>query len=189
MPARKRPTFEDTVTARRTLLDGLAHDVDIFELVSELLRHCILAITLSPAEVFLRLAADAPDCAGPAGRPPAPGGTTRAVLARARLPRPGVTRSSSMQCWRRQLFMAGPTRTCWMRSPGGRATTSGNTPCSLPSPTSRRRQPGGRAAKPGLSGSGSAFRRSGTIAACPGRLWEQSSDGGAADENGRSSSR
>jgi len=36
MPARKRPTPEDTVTARRVLLDGLACDADIFELLSEL---------------------------------------------------------------------------------------------------------------------------------------------------------
>ena len=36
MPARKRPTSEDTVTARRVLLDGLARDAAIFELVSEL---------------------------------------------------------------------------------------------------------------------------------------------------------
>jgi hypothetical protein len=36
MPARKRPTPEDTEVARRVLLDGLARDVDIFELVSEL---------------------------------------------------------------------------------------------------------------------------------------------------------
>jgi hypothetical protein len=36
MPARKRPTPEDTVTARQALLDGLARDADIFELVSEL---------------------------------------------------------------------------------------------------------------------------------------------------------
>jgi hypothetical protein len=36
MPARKRPTAEDTVTARRVLLDGLARDADILELVSEL---------------------------------------------------------------------------------------------------------------------------------------------------------
>ena len=31
MPARKRPTPEDTVTARRVLLDGLARDADIQE--------------------------------------------------------------------------------------------------------------------------------------------------------------
>ena len=36
MPARKWLTAEDTVTARRALLDGLARDADIFELMSEL---------------------------------------------------------------------------------------------------------------------------------------------------------
>jgi hypothetical protein len=36
MPARKQPTPEDTVTARRILLDGLARDADIFDLLSEL---------------------------------------------------------------------------------------------------------------------------------------------------------
>jgi hypothetical protein len=36
MPVRKRPTPEDTVTARETLLDGLAREGDLFELVSEL---------------------------------------------------------------------------------------------------------------------------------------------------------
>jgi hypothetical protein len=36
MPARKRPVPEDTVTVRQILLDGLARDADIFELLSEL---------------------------------------------------------------------------------------------------------------------------------------------------------
>ena len=36
MPARKRPAPEDAVTARQTLLDGLARDADVFELLSEL---------------------------------------------------------------------------------------------------------------------------------------------------------
>src|SRR6185312_751016 len=63
MPARKRPTLEDTVTARRTLLDGLAHDVDIFELVSELVPLHPRDNTF-PGEVFLRLAADALDWCG-----------------------------------------------------------------------------------------------------------------------------
>ena len=36
MPARKRPTSEDAVTARRILLDGLARDADIFDLPGEL---------------------------------------------------------------------------------------------------------------------------------------------------------
>src|SRR5712692_7257623 len=58
MPASKRPTLEDTVTARRVLLDGLARDADIFELASELAplhpRH-----NTFPGEVFLHVAADA----------------------------------------------------------------------------------------------------------------------------------
>lgn len=36
MPARKRLTAEDTDTARRILLDGLARDADIFDLAGEL---------------------------------------------------------------------------------------------------------------------------------------------------------
>jgi hypothetical protein len=58
MPARKRPTPEDTVTARRVLLDGLARDADIFELMSELAPLHPRDNTF-PGEVFLQLAADA----------------------------------------------------------------------------------------------------------------------------------
>jgi hypothetical protein len=36
MPAGKRSAPEDTVTARRVLIDGLARDADTFELASEL---------------------------------------------------------------------------------------------------------------------------------------------------------
>ena len=60
MPARKRPTPEDTVTARRVLLGGLARDADIFELVSELAPLHPRDNTF-PGEVFLRVAADALD--------------------------------------------------------------------------------------------------------------------------------
>src|SRR5271166_1854792 len=63
MPARKRPTPEDTVTARQTLLDGLARDADIFELVSELAPLHPRDNTF-PGEVFLHLAADALDWCG-----------------------------------------------------------------------------------------------------------------------------
>src|SRR5215831_19775451 len=63
MPARKRPTPEDTVTARQILLDGLACDVDIFELESELVPLHPRDDTF-PGEVFLRLAADALDWCG-----------------------------------------------------------------------------------------------------------------------------
>jgi hypothetical protein len=63
MPARKRSTPEDAVTARRILLDGLARDADVVELVSELaLLHP--RDNTFPGEVFLRLAADALDWCG-----------------------------------------------------------------------------------------------------------------------------
>jgi len=60
MPARKQPTPQDTVTARNVLLDGLARDADIFELVSELAPLHPRDNTF-PGEVFLHLAADTLD--------------------------------------------------------------------------------------------------------------------------------
>jgi hypothetical protein len=57
MPARKRPTPEDAMTARRALLDGLARDADIFEV----LRTCAPAPAQRhvPWRRVLHLAADA----------------------------------------------------------------------------------------------------------------------------------
>jgi hypothetical protein len=63
MPARKRPTPEDAVAARQTLLDGLARDADVFELVSEL-APLHPRDNIFPGEVFLRLAGDALDWCG-----------------------------------------------------------------------------------------------------------------------------
>lgn len=63
MAARKRPTPEDTVTARRILLDGLARDAGISALVSELVPLHPRNDTF-PGEVFLRLASDALDWCG-----------------------------------------------------------------------------------------------------------------------------
>jgi hypothetical protein len=71
MPARKRPTPEDTVTARRVLLDGLARDADIFELVSELAPLHPRDNTF-PGEVFLRVAEDALDWCGASPADPLP---------------------------------------------------------------------------------------------------------------------
>jgi hypothetical protein len=58
MPGRKRPTPEDTMAARRMLLDGLARDADIFEVLRELAPLHPRNDTF-PGEVFLHLAADA----------------------------------------------------------------------------------------------------------------------------------
>jgi hypothetical protein len=71
MPARKRPTPEDAVTARRALLDGLARDDDISELVSELAPLHPRDDTF-PGEVFLDLAADALDWCGASRSRPLP---------------------------------------------------------------------------------------------------------------------
>ena len=60
MAARKRPTTEDAATARHILLDGLARDADIFELLSQLAPLHPRDDTF-PGEVLLRLAADALD--------------------------------------------------------------------------------------------------------------------------------
>jgi hypothetical protein len=71
MPARKRPAPEDAGTARRILLDGLARDADVWELVSELaLLH--RRDDTFPGEVFLRLAADALDWCGARRADPLP---------------------------------------------------------------------------------------------------------------------
>ena len=59
------------MTARQTLLDGLARDVDIFELVSELAPLHPRDNTF-PGEVFLRLAADALDWCGVTRAAPLP---------------------------------------------------------------------------------------------------------------------
>jgi hypothetical protein len=58
MPARKRPTAQEAVTARRVLLDGLSRDADIGELAGELAPLHPRNDTF-PGEVLLRLAADA----------------------------------------------------------------------------------------------------------------------------------
>ena len=71
MPARKRPIPGDAVTARQTLLDGLADDVDIFALASELAPLHPRDNTF-PGEVFLRLAADALDWCGASRADPLP---------------------------------------------------------------------------------------------------------------------
>jgi hypothetical protein len=71
MPGRKRPTAEDAMTARRALLDGLARDADIAELLSELAPLHPRNDTF-PGEVFLHLAADALEWCGASRAEPLP---------------------------------------------------------------------------------------------------------------------
>jgi hypothetical protein len=71
MPARKRPTAEDSATARHVLLDGLARDADIFELTSELAALHPRGNTF-PGEVFLHAAADALSWCGASRADPLP---------------------------------------------------------------------------------------------------------------------
>ncbi len=63
MPAKKRPAPQEAVTARQILLDGLARDTELPELLSELAPLHPRNNTF-PGEVFLRLAADALDWCG-----------------------------------------------------------------------------------------------------------------------------
>ena len=60
MPAPASPTAQDAATARQILLDGLAHDVDVVEILTQLAPLHPQNNTF-PGEVFLRLAADALD--------------------------------------------------------------------------------------------------------------------------------
>jgi hypothetical protein len=69
MPARKLPTSQDSAAARRIVLDGLARDADLSELVTELAPLHPRNNTF-PGEVFLRLAADALDWCGASRQQP-----------------------------------------------------------------------------------------------------------------------
>jgi hypothetical protein len=71
MPGSKRPTPEDAMTARRVLLEGLAREADIFELLDGLAPLHPRNDTF-PAEVFLHLAADALEWSGASRAEPLP---------------------------------------------------------------------------------------------------------------------
>jgi len=90
MAARKRPTPEDAAAARRLLLDGLARDADIFELLSEIAPLHPRDNTF-PGEVLLSLAADALDST----RKPTSTATAAAVDTTSHQPEPDRTLESS----------------------------------------------------------------------------------------------
>jgi len=123
------------VTARRTLLDGLARDVDVFELVSELVPLHPRDDTF-PGEVFLRLAGDALDWCGASRADPLPLEGLRERF----LPECAFRGRQNKKFQYAVLAAAalhGGTdpdlldEVTWWQS-----DDSGNTPCSLPSPTS-----------------------------------------------------
>ena len=70
-PGRKRPAPEDAMTARRALLDGLARDADIFDVLSGLAPLHPRDDTF-PGEVFLHLTADALEWCGASRAEPLP---------------------------------------------------------------------------------------------------------------------
>jgi hypothetical protein len=138
------------VTARRVLLDGLARDADIFQLASDL-------ASPAPAGQYLPRRGVPPRRRGRAGLVQGQPGPTRCPwrdYASGSCLRPpsavGRTRSSSTRCWPQQPSAAGPNRTCLMRSPGGRPTTSGSTPCTRRPPASAPPPVGRRPCAPGM---------------------------------------
>ena len=71
MPGKRRPTDQDAATARRALLDGLARDADLFEVLSGLASLHPRNDTF-PGEVFLHLAADELEWGGASRAEPLP---------------------------------------------------------------------------------------------------------------------
>ncbi len=131
MPARKPPTAQDAATARRILLDGLAHDVDMVEILHRLAPLHPRNNTF-PGEVLLRLAADALDWAGVDRAHP----LDLAGMRERFLPECNLTGRDRRKLQFAVMAAAVSMSTCSMRSPGGRATTSGATPHGQRSPTS-----------------------------------------------------
>jgi|GEM_PF-6684371 hypothetical protein len=79
MPARKRPTPEDAAAARRILLDGMARDGEVSELVGGLAPLHPRDDTF-PGEVFLQIAADALDWCEASRADPTTSGSTPCTL-------------------------------------------------------------------------------------------------------------
>lgn len=67
MPANKRPTPQDAATASQILLDRLAHGVDVFEILNQVVPLHRRNNTF-PGEVFLGLAPTPSTGPGPAGQ-------------------------------------------------------------------------------------------------------------------------
>lgn len=129
MPARKRPTSQDAASARRILLDGMARNTEVSELVGEL-------APLHPrdntflGEVLLHVAADALEWCGASRADPLAlaGVPERFLPCRSAPSAAGKIRSFSSRSWQRRRCAAEERLTCSTKSPGGKTTTSGSTP-------------------------------------------------------------
>jgi hypothetical protein len=145
MPGKKRPTDEEAATARRALLDGLARDADIFEVLSGLAPLHPRNDTF-PGEVLLLLAADALEWCGASRAEPlalegcASGTCPNAPSADGRTP------SCSTRSWRGSRPRRDRNRTAG----GGRLHP-------------RRREPGGRPSPPSMPGPQLTPRRTGSL--------------------------
>ncbi len=124
--ARKGPTDQDGAEAVRRLLSGLARGEDVLDLAAAIEelhpRH-----DTSPAEVFIRLSAGALEVAGvgrddPVSYPGLRENTWASASSRA-----GRTARSSSRSRPARQPVAGSSRICPARWPGGRPTTSGGT--------------------------------------------------------------
>jgi len=135
MPGTKRPTDQDAATARHALLDGLARDAGILEVLSELAPLHPRNDTF-PGEVFLHSPRTRWNGAGPAGPSRCPWRGCASATCPSAPSADGRTPSSSTRSWPRRPSTAGPNRTCSRTSPTGRLMTSGSTPCTRRSPTS-----------------------------------------------------
>ena len=154
MPGRKRPTPEDAMTARRALLDGLARDADIFEVLNELAPLHPRNDTF-PGEVFLHLAADALEWCGASRAEPLPleglrerflpecafRGRQNAKLQYAVLAAAAVHGGTDPDLLEEVAYVADRRLLAVRHVRGGRLHP-------------RRRQPGGRPGAPGMPGSG-----------------------------------
>ena len=135
MPAKKRPTPRNAVTASQILLDGLANDVGVIDLLSQLAPLHPRNDTL-PGEVFLRLAAEALGWSGASRADPV---TLEGMRARF-LPECAFRGRDTHKLQFAVLAAAAQhggaeadllDETAWWQP-----TTSGSTPCSQRSPTS-----------------------------------------------------
>jgi hypothetical protein len=151
------------VTARRALLDGLARDADIFEVLSGLAPLHPRNDTF-PGEVFLHLAGDALEWCGVSPAEPLPLEGLRERFLPECAFRGRQNAKLQYAVLAAAAATAGPSRTCWTRSPPGRPTTFGSTRVRGGRQHPRRRQPGGRPGAPGMPGPGRAPRRSDAIA-------------------------